>query len=108
MTTTAEQWAQDWNIPQAALDDLRLRLGAVITPEFKHGPEITSETGVMQQERLKAAQAGAMLMRNNNGALTDKRDVPVRFGLGNDSSAANKVCKSGVSDSSKPMPLYQR
>ena len=38
---------------------------------------------------------GGRLDRNNVGSLPDRRGVPVRFGLANDSAAVNAICKSG-------------
>lgn len=38
---------------------------------------------------------GDRLFRNNVGVLVDKRGIPVRFGLANDSAKLNEVLKSG-------------
>lgn len=38
---------------------------------------------------------GGRLDRNNVGCLPDRRGVPVRFGLANDSEKVNAICKSG-------------
>lgn len=38
---------------------------------------------------------GGRLDRNNCGSLPDRRGVPVRFGLANDSAKVNEICKSG-------------
>jgi hypothetical protein len=48
------------------------------------------------QSRIMArgAAVGVDLLRNNSGALLDKRGVPVRFGLGNESRKVNEVWKS--------------
>jgi hypothetical protein len=53
-----------------------------------------SETAIQTEERLKASQKGGRLWRNNVGVLPDKRGVPVRFGLANDSKAVNQNVKS--------------
>lgn len=53
-----------------------------------------SETEVQKQERLKAARRGAWLLRNNSGAGKLASGNHVRFGLGNDSPAFNRVMKS--------------
>ena len=45
--------------------------------------------------RLAESQYDLKLWRNNVGALTDKRGVPVRFGLANDTKALNARLKSG-------------
>ena len=82
----------DWSAtyPQAAR-----ALWAILTPS---APVVTgaqgSEARVQSQIRLEAAAKGYWLGRNNSGALLDQRGVPVRFGLGNDSPAVNKVLKS--------------
>jgi hypothetical protein len=52
------------------------------------------ETAVLQRIRLGAAYAGSTLWRNNSGALQDKDGRLIRFGLGHDSGALNKVWKS--------------
>lgn len=57
--------------------------------------EPRSEAYVQSQVRLEAARKGYFLTRNNKGVLPDRRGVPVRFGLMNESSAQDKVCKSG-------------
>lgn len=52
------------------------------------------EAGVQSAARLEVARHGDMLWRNNVGVLLDRRGVPVRFGLLNDSAAVNKEFKS--------------
>lgn len=44
--------------------------------------------------RIEAARHGLTLWRNNSGALRDVTGRVVRYGLGNDSPAVNRVCKS--------------
>jgi hypothetical protein len=44
--------------------------------------------------RLIADWLGFILMRNNSGVLPDQTGRPVRYGLGNESSAIMKVRKS--------------
>ena len=84
----------DWcaKHPQAAAD-----LAQVFAPpEVKpvSGPGL-SEQWAQQHARFDIARAGAMAWRNNVGVLPDKRGVPVRFGLANDSHAVNEKIKSG-------------
>ncbi len=55
---------------------------------------MTLEASVQSEIRLHASQQGACLWRNNVGVLPDKRGVPIRFGLANDSAKMNKVLKS--------------
>lgn len=52
------------------------------------------ETTLQAAIRAEAARLGVYLWRNNSGVLPDARGVPVRFGLGNDSSRINAVLKS--------------
>lgn len=56
--------------------------------------EPASESRVQSLERLKAAQRGAHLFRNNSGALKNQDGEIVRYGLGNVSSKINKIMKS--------------
>ena len=54
-----------------------------------------SESTVQAHIRIAAAKAGWKLYRNNVGVLTDSRNIPVRFGLANDSKQLNEMIKSG-------------
>lgn len=81
------QWSATY--PQAAR-----ALWALLTPVSRSVPDGPSEARVQSQIRLEAAAKGYWMGRNNSGALLDQRGVPVRFGLGNDSPAVNKVLKS--------------
>lgn len=53
-----------------------------------------SEAAVQADVRLAYRHRGYTLWRNNVGTLLDKRGVPVRFGLANDSPALNARYKS--------------
>lgn len=53
-----------------------------------------SESRVMSLVRLRAAELGRRLWRNNVGVLTDKTGRPVRYGLANESKEINKRIKS--------------
>lgn len=88
-----EDWALAWGIPHAAIADLRTRMGMDYMP--RAGESEQSETAVQAEVRLDAARCGVTLFRNNVGALLDSREVPVRYGLANDSAKLNKVIKSG-------------
>lgn len=85
-------WAIRHAISEAALRDLAETLGAGTQPEGEAG---ASEGRVQSQVRLAAPRHAMRLWRNNVGALLDKRDVPVRYGLANDTPALNKRLKSG-------------
>lgn len=88
-----EDWAMRWGINPAALDDLKARLRIATDPEAKATPP-GSEAGVQQRARLAASQSGGRLWRNNVGAYLDKRGIPVRYGLCNESKELNKRIKS--------------
>lgn len=89
---TLDEWAIKWQIPAAAVADLRLSLASrpVVPGEFKP----TSEDGVSKLVRLEASHTGVRLWRNNVGVLMNAEGRPVRFGLANDSPAINRVLKS--------------
>jgi len=53
-----------------------------------------TETDVQNLCRMRAQELGAVLWRNNVGAMKDQRGIPVRFGLANDSARINEVFKS--------------
>ena len=65
-----------------------------------HAPDITVPAGASEAKqqslvRLEAARRGDILLtRNNVGALMDKRGVPVRYGLWNESLGQNLKFKS--------------
>lgn len=90
MTTLAE-WANEWNVPAAALADLRRRLGAVAAPTTETG---ASESRAQSEIRLEAATKGVRLWRNNVGVLKDETGRPVRYGLANDTPEMNAKIKS--------------
>lgn len=87
-------WAARWNIPHAAVQELRALMGVV--PGVTTGAVAPgSEAGVQNAVRIAAARDfGAKLMRNNTGAYQDERGNFIRYGLMNDSKAVNAICKS--------------
>lgn len=87
-------WAKRWNIPLAALQDLKQQLGYDGTPAPPDAREMHSEQGVTKAVRLEAAGKGAVLWRNNVGVMQDEHGNVVRFGLCNESSQLNKKFKS--------------
>lgn len=52
------------------------------------------EQDVQSLIRLEASDKGVRLFRNNVGVLLDKRGVPVRYGLANDTAKLNNQLKS--------------
>lgn len=53
-----------------------------------------SESRIMSLVRLRAAELGRRLFRNNVGVLKDANGRPVRYGLANDSKDLNQRLKS--------------
>lgn len=93
--TPIYQWAQRNNVPRPVLDELLLVLG-LNEPIASKTPVILTyktEVSVMQQVRLEATRRGARLFRNNVGVATEDGRV-IRYGLCNESSQVNNVCKS--------------
>lgn len=84
-------WATRHQVSPAALAELSGLLGAVATSA---ATENRSEGYVQSAVRLAAPAAGMRLWRNNVGAITDDRGVPVRFGLANDTKRLNEHLKS--------------
>jgi hypothetical protein len=52
------------------------------------------ESDVLAAVRLATSKLGWVVHRNNVGVLRDTRNVPVRYGLANDSKALNAHVKS--------------
>jgi len=87
------EWAIRWGVSAAALHDLASRMHMQDMPPS--GGKPGSEANVQSRVRIEAGERGVRLFRNNVGALLDSRGVPVRYGLANESEAANKMFKSG-------------
>lgn len=88
-------WFVQWGIPHAAQQDYFARMGVVFEVKLPAGAKPTSEATVQAACRIEAPKHGDRLWRNNVGALKDEREVPVRYGLANDSKQVNEVIKSG-------------
>lgn len=88
--TDLDQWAARHGVSQAAMLELQHLFNSNVTPG-EAGP---SEGAAQALIRLEAPKHGAMLWRNNSGALMDDDGRMVRFGLGNDSAKVNKGWKS--------------
>lgn len=99
-------WAARWGVPLEALQDLKQQIG-LLTPTDPAPMAGASEAAVQARVRLQASETGAKLFRNNVGVLYDAKGRPVRFGLANDSSAMNKIVKSGDLIGWEPLPITQ-
>ncbi len=97
-------WAIQWGVPLAALQDLERRMG-VLDDHLPGAPTSLSEAAVSNLVRAEATRKGMRLWRNNVGVLTDENGRPVRYGLANDSAAVNKVLKSGDLIGIDPEPI---
>jgi hypothetical protein len=87
-------WAIRWSVPPAAIADLLATLGAAMTPDSTTAAP-GSEAAVQNAVRMEAARRlNYRLWRNNVGCLPDRRGVPLRFGLANESDKINKIVKS--------------
>lgn len=95
-------WAKRWGLPNQAIQELHQALGLVNTnPE---APAVgNNEAAVQVRIRLEASDKGAILWRNNVGALRDDRGVPVRYGLANESKTMNEAIKSSDLIGIKPV-----
>lgn len=91
---TFDQWATKWQIPATALAELRQMYATAGLDGLDSRDPLNSEARVQSEMRLSAASKNVILFRNNVGALRDKRGVPVRYGLLNDSKAVNERIKS--------------
>lgn len=91
--THLDQWAARHNIPFAALMELQQLF---FPPELLGEPDPQGRMEGYAQSCIRRAAPGAgwWLGRNNVGALLDKRGIPVRYGLANDSKAMNDAVKS--------------
>ena len=87
------EWAKDWGIAPQALADLNRRMHSAYAPSAP-AAQALSEAAVQTNIRLDAAKKGILLWRNNVGVLRDMRDVPVRYGLANESKQQNQKIKS--------------
>jgi hypothetical protein len=86
-------WAARWAIPREAIDELCR--DTLHSPESAYLDAPSSEARVQSEVRLEAARAGVYLFRNNVGAgKVESSGKFMRWGLGNDSEALNRVLKS--------------
>lgn len=102
-----EQWAIDWQVPYAALVDLRLRMGLDFAEPPPDADEASgSEARASSQVRLEAPQKGCRLWRNNRGAGRLENGSFVRWGLANQSEQVGKMLRSAdlIGIDSRPIP----
>lgn len=98
---TLMTWAQQWQVPYAAVQDLRARFGMI----DKNAPSslALSESAAQSQVRLEASRLGGRLWRNNVGAATHGDGSFVRYGLANESKQLNDLLKSSDLVGIKPV-----
>lgn len=89
----------------AAWRDLVEMLGAAMTTPAEMAG--FCEAAIQQRIRQAAAVSGGILWRNNVGALPDRRGVPVRFGLMNESEQMNARNKSPDLVGIRPVVITQ-
>lgn len=97
------QWAIRWGVPYLALEELRMAWGETTRDCSALEGSGDSEAAVSAEARLLASEAGAVLWRNNSGALKDDEGRWVRYGLANESKQQNAQLKS--SDFIGPWPV---
>nr|DAF30616.1 MAG TPA: Nuclease [Caudoviricetes sp.] len=90
MTPTLLEWQRKHGITAEALADLVTMVGL----DVPHSTKDTPEALVQDEARLLASKMGWRLFRNNKGVLPDKRGIPVRFGLCNETPALGKRLRS--------------
>lgn len=95
MNSIITQWALRNRVGINALEELREIFGLNGRADISSVAPGLTEAYIQSIVRLEGARKGVRLWRNNVGALLDSRGVPVRYGLGNDSPALNRVIKSG-------------
>jgi hypothetical protein len=106
-------WQIRWGVPHEAMADLRARMGldgmcAMPTPHIEREDKPGGEAYQQKLVRLEAPQFGVWLTRNNVGAYIDKRGIPVRYGLANESKQQNAKVKSADLIGMKSIQIEQR
>lgn len=94
-----EEWAHRWELPRAAVLELR-ELLRTATPDTDG---TGSEAGVQSKVRLEASRKGIILWRNNCGAYKADNGSLVRYGLANDNKEMNSRVKSSDLIGIKPV-----
>ena len=98
-------WAMKWGLPKLAIDDLRVQMGIDPSQNAADRMPLTSEAGVANHIRLRVAQQGGLLWRNNVGAMESADGRIVRYGLANESKAVNQKVKSSDFVGVIPIPI---
>jgi len=86
-----DTWAKRWNVPDAALEELRAAMGVY---DVKQDTTGMSEAAVTSRVKLEASQKNCRLWRNNVGACMDSEGNFIRYGLANESKKLNQNFKS--------------
>lgn len=99
-------WARRWNIPFAALEDLRREL-CVFDTDPNTAVTGRSESAVQAAVRIEASRKGWRVWRNNKGVLLNEAGTPVRFGICNDSPKIGRELRSGDLIGIDPSPITE-
>jgi hypothetical protein len=94
MSDILGEWSWRWNVPPAAIQELRAKFGLAYSYDPNPGPRAQPESVVQSRVRLEAARKDIPLWRNNRGAGFMASGSCVRFGLANDSNRVNNNIKS--------------
>ena len=103
MTPTLLEWQRKHSITAEALADLADIVGLTV----EAGDANDSEKSVQDEARLLISKKGGRAFRNNKGVLPDKRGVPVRFGLCNDTPEMGKRLRSSDLIACVPVSVTQ-
>lgn len=95
MTPFLHEWAVRNGVSLAAVEELKTLMGAgFLHPDLAPTGPAGSETRQQSLIRLAAPKHNLWLTRNNVGALMDRTNRLVRYGLANESDTQNSVVKS--------------
>lgn len=107
MSPEIHNWAMRHGVSPQALAELAVVFGTADTHHESPNTSPGSEGAVQNLTRYETAKMGWRVFRNNVGVLTDKRGVPVRYGLANDTKAMNQIVKSSDLIGIKPVLVTQ-
>jgi len=103
-----QSWVYRHGITPQALNELLALFNATDQHVESNHESGKSESAVQADVRLKASKKGWLLWRNNVGALLDKRGIPIRYGLANETKAMNKNTKSSDLIGIRPILIQPR